>query len=542
MGAPFDFRNPDYAAIFTERLERLRRLRENPQNFAILKAYYRQDPAQFIADWGVTYDPRNLERGLPAIIPFVLFERQTEWINWAVGMWKGGEAGLTEKSRDMGVSWLAIALSCTLCLHVPGMAIGFGSRKEEYVDKLDSPKSLFYKARMFLRFIPVELRGGWLEDKHAPYMRIIFPDAGSVITGEAGDNIGRGDRTSIYFVDEAAHLERPGNVEASLSATTNCRLDLSSVNGMANPFAVKRHSWPAHRVFTFHWRSDPRKDEAWYEKVKEQILDPVVIAQEIDISYTASVSGVVIPNEWVQAAIDAHVKLGLEPSGLRVTGLDVADEGPDLNAQAGRYGILLEFCEAWSGEGSDIYATAEKAFDNCEAGRYVSIRYDADGLGAGIKGDARKIAEARLAEDGSYQAPEVTPFRGSAGVVDPDDPIPQIDETEEADKLERLNKDYFANAKAQAWWSLRLRFLRTYRAVKQGHPVTDPDGLISISSKIPALGKLTMELSQPTYYLNGAGKLLIDKAPEAARSPNYADSVMIAYAPTERVRKGFFDL
>ena len=36
------------------------------------------------------------------------------------------------------------------------------------------------------------------------------------------------------------------------------------------------------------------------------------------------------------------------------------------------------------------------------------------------------------------------------------------------DKIERTNKDTFKNFKAQSWWSLRLRFERTYRAVVHG--------------------------------------------------------------------------
>lgn len=531
-----DFRNPDYVSVFSRRLRTLQKLRSDPEATQVLTEFYKRNPARFIDDWGVTYDPRNVERGLPAVIPFCLFPRQVEWIEWAVGMWRSGEAGLTEKSRDMGLSWLAVSLSCTLCLFNRGMAIGFGSRKEIYVDAIGSPKSLFAKARVFMSHLPVEFRGGWELDKHAPYMRITFPETASVITGEAGDNIGRGDRTSIYFVDEAAHLERPELIEASLSATTNCRIDLSSVRGMDNPFARKRHSWPAHRIFTFHWRDDPRKDDAWYAKIKEQVSDDTVIAQEVDINYTASVSGVVIPGDWVRAAIDAHVKLGIDPSGARLGGLDVADQGPDKNAFAGRYGVLLEYVDDWKGKGSDIYETTERAFEICEANGYRAFRYDADGLGAGVRGDARVIADKR----GS--ALEVTAFRGSGGVVDPDAPIPRVNDDEVKDKLERLNKDYFDNAKAQAWWSLRLRFLRTYRAVVQGHPVTDPDSLISLSGKLPKLQALIVELSQPTYAENGAGKLLINKQPKGTRSPNLADAVMIAYAPAPQKHKGFFDV
>lgn len=533
----FDFKNPDYAAIYRRRLEVLRKIRHDSALVPVLKAYYKANPWQFVEDWGCTYDPRNIERGLPATIPFIPFPRQVELMQWIYGHWRASKDGLVPKSRDTGASWVSIALSCTLCLFYDGMAIGFGSRKEEYVDRLDSPKSLFYKARVFMQNLPREFRGGWTREKHGAFMRLTFPDTGSVMTGEAGDNIGRGDRAAIYFVDESAHLDRPHLAEEALSATTNCRIDMSSVRGRDNPFAVKAHSWAADDIFVFHWRDDPRKDEAWYENLK-LTREPTVIAQEYDINYTASVSGVVIPAEWVQAAIDAHIKLGIDPTGKRQGGLDVADEGGDLNAFAGRHGILLEYVEAWSGKGADIYATVERAFEICEAEGYSEFAYDGDGLGAGVKGDARILNEGRATDDDLV----IRKFQGSAGVVDPDGKIPQFDGDDSRDKDERTNKDYFANAKAQAWWSLRMRFLRTYRAIAQGHPVGDPDAIISISSKLPSLSKLAIELSQPTYSENGAGKILINKQPDGAKSPNLADSVMIAFAPTEPKRRGFFDL
>lgn len=535
-----DFRHPDYAAVIRWRIETLRRIRtteEGPLLLAVMRAHYKNNPWDFVCDWGMTYDPRRLGgEGLGAFIPFIPFPRQIELMKWIFDHWQLGRDGVAPKSRDTGASWCAIAMSCCLCLSWDGMAVGFGSRKEEYVDRLDSPKSLFFKARLFLSNLPREFRGGWDSRVNGTFMRLTFPQTGSVITGEAGDNIGRGDRSAIYFVDESAHLERPQLAEASLSATTNCRIDMSSVNGMDNPFAEKVHSWPSEDIFYFHWRDDPRKDDAWYEAQKAK-KDPIVIAQEYDISFTASVSGVVIPHEWVQACVDAHVALGITPSGVRMGGLDVADEGPDLNSFAGRYGILLDYLDEWSGKGSDIYFTTEQAHDICEDERYGSYRYDADGLGAGVKGDARKINSER----GTNVT--ATPHRGSGAVLRPDDKIDEIDDEaddRERDREQRTNKDYFANFKAQAWWALRLRVLRTYRAVKLGHPVVDPDQLISISSKIPNQAKLLAELSQATYSQNGAGKLLINKKPDGSKSPNKADAIVIAFAPTDE-RRGFFD-
>lgn len=257
---PFDFRKPDYTAVFEWRMERLERIRKAPEMLPALREFYRTNPAQFIIDWGMTTDPRNLDYGLPATIPFLLFPRQEEWINWIMDRRGNRENGLTEKSREMGLSWTSVGLACSLCLFNKDMVIGFGSRKEMYVDSTSDPKSLFWKARKFIELLPVEFRGGWNEKKHSRFMEVEFPESGAIIKGEAGDNIGRGDRTTLYFVDESAFLKRPLLIDAALSQTTRCRIDLSSVNGMNNPFARKRHSGNIP-VFTFHWRSDPRKDD-----------------------------------------------------------------------------------------------------------------------------------------------------------------------------------------------------------------------------------------------------------------------------------------
>lgn len=520
----FDFRAPDYAAVYRARAERLAQIRRNPAILEALRLHYKWNPADFICDWGCTFEVRNPERGLPSLIPFIPFPKQREWVEAVMDCWRNGKPMLTEKSRDCGLSWLSVALGCTLCIFWDGLNIGYGSRKEEYVDKIGVPKALFERARQFLRHLPPDFFGIPPGSNQPPWssahMRIMFPATGSTMTGEAGDNIGRGDRASIYFTDEEAFLERPALVEASLSQTTNCRQSISTPNGMANPFAQKR--WGGKiRVFTFHWRDDPRKDEAWYQKQCDE-LDPVTLAQEVDLDYSASVEGVIIPSAWVQSAIDAHLKLHIEITGETRAALDVADEGVDTNALAGGKGILLSFLTEWSGKGADIFATTQKAFMYCDEIGACEMDYDADGLGAGVRGDARVINESRR------RPIRVTAFRGSGAV----------DRPEGQDVKGRINKDFFANAKAQMWWSLRQRFERTHRAVQEvlagGQPKFNPDDLIALDSKLPMLGKLQQELSQPTYTLNMVGKIVVDKKPEGTKSPNLADSVMIRYSRTRR--------
>lgn len=533
---PFDYRKPDYIPVFEHRIEKLRAIRAKPQNLPALKQYYRENIAQFIIDWGCTSDPRHVSEGLPTVLPFLLFPKQEEWVAWFMERWKNKDFAICEKSREVGITWLAAAVSASVCLLNQGVIVGFGSRKAEYVDNL-MPKCIFHKIRQFIKFLPPEFKGKWDENNKtcSKIMNIMFPETGSTISGEAGDGIGRGDRASFYFVDESAFLERPQLVDMGLSATTNCRIDISTPHGASNPFAIKRFTYDSSLVFTLRWQDDPRKDQAWYEEQCRKLNDPVVIAQELDLDYNASVEGVVIPNAWVIAALDAHIKLGVEVKGIRKMGFDVADEGADKNAVCGRYGVMIEYVDEWSGINSDIYKSVDKVFGLCDLMEYPRFDYDADGLGAGVRGDASQINDKRPEE----ARIKVVAFRGSGAVVDPlEDPFRNASNTDRR-STGRTNEDYFANAKAQGWYALKKRFYNTYRAVVEKADF-HPDDIISIPSTLPKRDKLIMELSQPQAKENTAGKVLIDKLAEGARSPNLADAVMIAFAPTKREPGGFF--
>lgn len=529
----FDYRNPNYRDVLQERLENLANIRKNPQIIPALKMHYRENPIDFISDWGTTYDPRLIERGLSPIVPMILFPKQTDFIEWVLERWAAGESGVAPKSRDMGLSVVCQQLAATLCLFRKNMNIGFGSRKEDLVDKVGDPDTLFYKGRMFLNHLPEEFRGGFNESNkdHSSHLKLFIPETQSIIKGEAGDNIGRGGRTALYFDDESAFQPRPLLIDASLSNTTNCRISVSSANGTDNPFYDKVQNWPEHRVFWFHWRADPRKDDAWYKKKCEDIDNPLIVAQEIDLNFSASKSGILIPSDWVQAAVNAHVKLGIKPTGESRGALDVADEGIDLNAFGKRHGVAMEFLKAWSGKGSDTFATTALAFNLADENGIDEWDFDSDGLGVSVRGDARVLNEAR-----GKNKQKVLPFRGSGEVIDKDKEIIRG----EGGRKGRTNEDFFANRKAQEWWRLMTRFKMTYRAVVEGLPY-DPDEIISLDdTKIErkAFTKLCQELSQPTWTQNGSGKILIDKAPSGARSPNYADCCMILYSKRAR-RSGF---
>ena len=52
---------------------------------------------------------------------------------------------------------------------------------------------------------------------------------------------------------------------------------------------------------------------------------------------------------------------------------------------------------------------------------------------------------------------------------------------------------------------------------------------MSIDLKPPELPELLVELTQPTFRGNQAGKLIVDKGQDGAQSPDRADSVAMAF-------------
>jgi phage terminase large subunit len=382
MENDFDFKNPDYAKVYEKRSQMLRNLRASPEILTGLKEHYKNNPVDFINDFGMTSDPRNAEIGLSTTLPFVLFPKQKDFIHWLQERWLKREDGLAEKSRDVGASWLCAGFACWMWIFYPGTIIGFGSRKEEYVDKSGDPKSLFWKVRKFIEFLPKEFKPkGYNEGKHALYMRILNPENESAIVGESGDNIGRGARTSLYFKDEAAFFERPDSIDAALSQTSNCKIDISTPNGNGNPFYRKRHGGKIP-VFSFHWTDDPRKDEAWYQKQKNT-LDAVIVAQEIDIDYNASVADSFINGDLISEA-QRTKPLDIDILGTWMIGVDAAHFGDDssiVHSRRGRFNApQLKFTKI---DGPQLAAAVEDHCDTLvEAGNEIgAIVIELDGPG-----------------------------------------------------------------------------------------------------------------------------------------------------------------
>lgn len=526
---------PDYSAVFAQRQKYFLKLNGNATLTAGALEYYKSRAANFIDDWGVTYDPRNSSGDKPTLMPFKLFKRQREFVLFILDCLQGQQSGLVEKTRDVGATWLCSALSVWLWLFMQGASIGWGSRKEALVDRLGDPDSIFEKIRMFLRYLPkFFLPKGFEFKAHCSHMKIINPVNGATITGEAGDNIGRGGRKLIFFCDESAHYERPQLIEASLSHTTNVKIDISSVNGTANVFYKKRQSgelWAPDkqiapgktRVFIFDWRDHPGKSQEWYNAARakaerEGLLH--IFAQEVDRDYVSAIDRIVIPAKWAQAAIDAHKVLGIKITGAKIAALDVADEGGDKNAVIIRHGILCRASRAW-GDG-DTGETTKKCAQLMQEFGCLELQYDAIGVGSGVK------AAINILKNKQKYIKRIVAVKWLAGA----NPLYGEQRIIKGDKDTPKNKDFYLNLKSQAWWQTRIRFEKTYNAVVKGIQY-QPDELISIDSTIPDLHELVNELSQATYIPNNAGKITINKKPTGTHSPNRADAFVMAFWPVK---------
>jgi len=512
---------PDFSKEEERRVQVRRIIQSTPDPRETARSYYSDNPIQFVRDNCITYDPRNPAKGLPAKMPFIPFPKQEEYIQWLLDSMRDEADGLVEKARDMGATWISCAFSVWVWLFLEGSAVGWGSRKEMLVDRLGEPDSIFEKLRMIIRNLPAYLLPPDFSEKdHLTFMKCLNPSNNSTISGEAGDNIGRGGRKSIYFKDESAHYDRAELIEASLGDNTNVQIDISSVNGEGNVFHRKRFGGVA-RVFVFDWRDHPAKTQEWYDKRKAKAEAEGLtaeFAQEVDRDYSSSVEGVFIPSDWAKATLDAHKKLGVDPSGMTVCGLDVADEGGDKNALVGAYGILVNHIEQW-GKGDTDY-TAKHAYNYAQTHGIDRMAYDSIGVGAGVKGSLASIAR----ETGKTLDTDVIGFAAGSGVVNPNN------EYTEGKK----NKDMFANVKAQAWWMLRDRCLKTYQAVVEGKSM-DPSEILSIDSSSALALELVSELSRPKKQYDAAGRIKVESKDNMKKrgipSPNLADALIMCYIP-----------
>lgn len=210
--------------------------------------------------FGWTYDPRKEQ----SVVPFLTYGYQDEAIRELEDGIRYGRDIAIEKSRDMGASWLNVVVpvhqflfseTCKNFLMV--------SRNESYVDEQGNPKALFWKMDFLLKYTP-----RWMKPRSVvrKSMHLENGDTGSVISGESTTGeVGRGDRRTAILLDEFAAFETKSGYAAlaSTQSTTNCRIFNSTPKGVANAFYDVVHKTGA-KVVRMHWSKHPEKSRGLY--------------------------------------------------------------------------------------------------------------------------------------------------------------------------------------------------------------------------------------------------------------------------------------
>ena len=216
----------------------------------------------------------------------------------------------------------------------------------------------------------------------------------------------------------------------------------------------------------------------------------------------------VIKRSWVEAAVDAHINLGLDMSGRCNVGYDVADDGGDRNCAVRFNGSIAESLDAWKAGEDELSKSALRALSHVK--QNGSLVYDSIGVGAHT---GSTLNSAGFREHLKFNAADSVSFptRNYA---------PDI-----------TNKEKFENLKAQAWQDVADRLRNTYNAVNKGEKFSASD-MISISSEIENIDQLKAELCAPHKDYSRRGLDMVESKKDVKkrleRSHDLSDAFVMA--------------
>ena len=229
-----------------------------------------------------TYDPRKK----PSEIPFILWPYQIDYVKQVNESIVKGENILTEKTRDMGATWMILGVFLYRWILFKENFL-IGSRKEELVDRIGDLDTLFERLRFMIRCLPRWFKDFYqINDKNQSYMKIYRQDGSSIVGESMNENFSRQGRYNAILLDEFAFVENAEMIWTACGDSAPCKVVVSTPHGNTNTFARLRKSGLI-KVSTLHWKQHPFKNELWYSEQKK-IRSEKDIAQELDINYSVS--------------------------------------------------------------------------------------------------------------------------------------------------------------------------------------------------------------------------------------------------------------
>lgn len=188
--------------------------------------------------------------------PFITWKIQDELLTEILRCIKEGESILVNKSRDMGASWLCVAVFQWFWQFHPNRTFLELSRKQVLVDRRGDMDSLFEKHRYFLKWQP-----GWLRPKNIRdnICHLENIDLGSTIEGEStNEHAGQAGRKTAILLDEFSRVKNAEEIDLATNDTSACRIFNATPNG---PSTHHSRLYKQRRafIFTMPWVAHPDK-------------------------------------------------------------------------------------------------------------------------------------------------------------------------------------------------------------------------------------------------------------------------------------------
>lgn len=223
-----------------------------------------RDPVYWINTFCWTYDPKNHPENPNR--PLVLWPAQERAL-LKIKSAMGKHRMLLEKSREMGMTWLILALFVWYLLFRSNMSFLCGSRKQDLVEGDDD--SLFAKIDYLLARLP-----RWMVPPIARtslHFKNLTND--SKIDGESTNpNFGRGGRRVAIFVDEFPAVEDDYAIIDACAEATHCLILGGTPEGAAGAYYDIREKLLENnpeRVIRLFWHDHPIKSRGMYRSVAD---------------------------------------------------------------------------------------------------------------------------------------------------------------------------------------------------------------------------------------------------------------------------------
>lgn len=278
-----------------------------------------------------------------------------------------------------------------------------------------------------------------------------------------------------------------------------------------------------HLIIKMNWSDNPWFDDSGLEA--ERLFDLQNLPRSTydwvwEGGFNDDIENGLIKPEWFDACIDAHIKLGMKPFGIKKVVHDPSDLGADPKASLIRSGNIItdviQRTDLDVNEGSDwaLGLAINEGADQYE--------WDVGGLGLTLKRDVNTALDNKRIT--------VHQFNGASSVDHPN----AIYESSGASNIVQQKKwdQVCKNLRAQCYLKLRDRIYRTFKAIEDG-VMADPELLISISSDCESLKTLRAELCRMPIKPNSSGLFELYSKKEMrekfkVRSPNCADVLMMS--------------